>query len=99
MSGEEQKRQQEGRGEGDSRRESAHRSEAATHDPSPVSRGSLLAVVIVVLLIAVIVAVVGILRRKHSRTELEAYTSANSAPPVTLETPKIQQNATEIVLP
>lgn len=99
MSGEAQKRQQEGRGEVPPQRESAHRPETASHEPSPVSRGSLLAVVIVVLLIAAIVAVVGILRRKQSRTELEAYTSANSAPPVTLETPKVQHNALEIVLP
>jgi RND family efflux transporter MFP subunit len=56
-------------------------------------------VVIVILLIAVVIAVIGIIRRKHSSAELANYTQANSAPPVTLDTPKLQADATEIVLP
>ncbi|QNI35448.1 efflux RND transporter periplasmic adaptor subunit [Edaphobacter albus] len=77
----------------------AHKPNALKHEPPPVSRGSLLIVVVIVLLIAVVLGVFGILRRKHASTELEKYTAASSAPPVALETPKLQQNATEIVLP
>lgn len=98
MSGEEQKRQQAAQGGAEPQRESAHRAETR-HEPPPVSRGSLFAIVVVVLLIAAVIAVAGILRRKHSSAELENYTSATAAPPVTLEIPKMQQNASEIVLP
>lgn len=87
MSGEEQKNRQAGHGE------------EGWHEPPPVSRGSLFVAVVIVLIVAVVLAVVGILRRKHSSAELEKYTDATSAPPVSLETPKLQQNATEIVLP
>lgn len=98
MSGEERKRQQAAQGSVEPHGESAHRPDAR-HEPPPVSRGSLIAVVVVVLLIAAVIAVVGILRRKHTSAELENYTAATAAPPVTLETPKLQQNAAEIVLP
>lgn len=98
MSGEEQKRQQAARGGVEPQKESAHRPDVQ-HEPPPVSRGFLVTIVFVVLLIAAVIAAVGILRRKHSSEELANYTTATSAPPVTLETPKLQQNATEIVLP
>lgn len=88
MSGEDQTRQQ----------LNGHRSETK-HEPSAVSRGSVVVVVIIVLLIAVALAVFGIIRRRHASAELTTYTSASSAPPVSLETPKLQQNASEIVLP
>jgi len=42
---------------------------------------------------------VGILRRKHSGEELTKYTAENAAPPVSLQTPQLQHNASEIVLP
>ncbi|HEY2039915.1 MAG TPA: efflux RND transporter periplasmic adaptor subunit [Edaphobacter sp.] len=75
------------------------KSDALKHEPPSVSRGSLLVVIVVLLLVAAALAAFGIVRRKHANTELEKYTSATSAPPVALEIPKLQQNATEIVLP
>ncbi len=92
MSGEEQKRQQE------AHREGAHHGEER-REPPPVSKGSVLTVVVIVVLIAVVVAVIGVLRRKQSSKDLADYTSKTSAPPVSLETPKMQQDASEIVLP
>lgn len=88
MSGEEQKRQHEGTHHADERREAP-----------PVSKGSVLTVVVIILLIAVVVGVMGVLSRKKSSKELADYTNTSSAPPVSLETPKMQQNASEIVLP
>ncbi|HMG03518.1 MAG TPA: efflux RND transporter periplasmic adaptor subunit [Edaphobacter sp.] len=88
MSGEDQTRQQ----------PNGHRSETK-HEPSAVSRGSVVVVVVIVLLIAVALAVFGILRRRHDTAELKTYTSASAAPPVSLEMPKLQQNASEIILP
>lgn len=76
----------------------AHKPNARKHEPPPVSNGFLVAVV-VILLIAVVLGAIGIFRRKHSSTELEKYTAASSAPPVSLEVPKLQQDAAEIVLP
>jgi RND family efflux transporter MFP subunit len=64
-----------------------------------VSRSSLVAVAVVVLLVTVIVAVVGIVERKHASAQLAHYTSANSAPPVSLAKPVFEKSATEIVLP
>lgn len=76
----------------------AHKPNALKHEAPPVSHGFLMAVV-VILVIAVVLGVLGILRRKHSGTELEKYTAASAAPPVALEVPKLQQDAAEIVLP
>jgi len=56
-------------------------------------------VAVVVLIVTVIVAAVGIIDRKHASAELAHYTSANSAPPVSLAQPVFEKNATEIVLP
>jgi RND family efflux transporter MFP subunit len=56
-------------------------------------------VVVVVLLVAAALAVFGIVRRRHSNENLTKYTTANAAPPVSLQEPKLQQNASEIVLP
>ena len=68
--------------------------------PAPkVSRGALVTVVVVVLIILAVVAVVGILRRRHTTSDLTKYTDVNAAPPVLLETPKVQATAQEIVLP
>jgi len=88
MSGEEQKRQHESTHHADERREAP-----------PVSKGSVLIVVVIVLLIAAVVGVMGVLSRKKDSKELADYTNTSSAPPVSLETPKMQQNASEIVLP
>ena len=77
----------------------AVKSDALKHEPPTVSRGSILTVITILLLLAVAVAVFGIVRRKHDNAQLEKYTAASSAPPVALEVPKLQQNATEIVLP
>ncbi len=86
MSGEEQKNRQAGHEEG-------------FQEPPTVSRGGLFIVIVIVLVIAVVLAVIGVLRRKHSSSELAEYTDTTSAPPVSVETPKLQQSATEIVLP
>jgi RND family efflux transporter MFP subunit len=56
-------------------------------------------VIVVVLLVAAALAVFGILRRRHSNANLTKYTTANAAPQVSLQEPKLQQNASEIVLP
>jgi RND family efflux transporter MFP subunit len=88
MSGEDQARQQ----------ASGHHTDAK-HEPPTVSRGSVITVVIVVLLVAAVLAVFGIVRRKHDSKELTNYTNASAAPPVSLDIPKLQQNASEIVLP
>jgi RND family efflux transporter MFP subunit len=63
------------------------------------SRGGLLALVVIVLLVAVLVGVAGILQRKHAHAELEKYTDAMAAPPVSLVEPKLEKSANEIVLP
>jgi RND family efflux transporter MFP subunit len=88
MSGEDQARQQ----------ASGHHTDAK-HEPPTVSRGSVITVVVVVLLVAAVLAVFGIVRRKHDSKELTNYTNASAAPPVSLDIPKLQQNASEIVLP
>jgi len=97
MSGEVQRRQtvQDG---AESRQAAGHH--PATHQaPPPISRGSLAIVVVFIVVIAIALAIFGILRRKHSSSELTKYTAETAAPPVSLETPKMQQNASEIVLP
>ncbi len=73
--------------------------DANTNEPPPVRSGSLVVVVVIVVIIAVVLAVIGILRRKHSEKALTSYTAANSAPPVSLSMPTLQQSAHEIVLP
>jgi RND family efflux transporter MFP subunit len=78
---------------------SEQRPDVQGHEPPAPSRVSLAVVVVIVLLIAVVLAVVGILRRRHSSAELEKYTEANAAPPVALQVPQMQHNATEIVVP
>lgn len=99
MSGEEQKRQQGSQNGAEPQQASTHRPEMSGHEPPPVSRGSLLVFMVIVLLVAVALAAFGILRRKHNDSELMKYTNENSAPPVSLQMPKLQENATEIVLP
>ncbi len=76
-----------------------HTPEELTHEPPPVRRGSVLTILVIVIVIAVVLAVLGILKRKHSETSLDEYTQKNSAPPVTLLKPVLQQSAREIVIP
>jgi RND family efflux transporter MFP subunit len=68
-------------------------------EAAPVSRVSVGAVVVIVLLIAMVLAVLGIVRRRHTSKELVSYTAENAAPTVSLQTPQMQHNASEIVLP
>lgn len=82
-----------GQAEGD------HRPDTHTHEAAGVSRGSVAGIVVIVLLIAVVLAVLGIIRRRHSSKELVSYTAENAAPTVSLQTPQMQHNASEIVLP
>lgn len=98
MSSEDQKRQA-GQHGAEPQRGREPGAEAARHEADRPSSGSLMVVVVVVLLIAVALAVFGIVRRKHTTQNLTKYTKENAAPPVSLETPKLQQNASEIVLP
>lgn len=76
-----------------------HGHDVRRQEPPVASRGSLMIVVVIVLLVAVVLAVVGILRRKHSEEDLTKYNAANAAPPVSLQIPQMQHNASEIVLP
>jgi RND family efflux transporter MFP subunit len=77
-----------------------HGGALAPHEaPPPISGGLLLVAVAVVLLVAIAIGAVGILRRVHANTELEEYTDANAAPPVSLARPLFEKSAREIVLP
>jgi RND family efflux transporter MFP subunit len=76
-----------------------HGSEQLKQESPKVSSGSLFTIVLVVLVILVAVAIFGILRRMHAATELTKYTDANSAPPVSVQLPVLQQSANEIVIP
>src|ERR1700679_3967890 len=76
-----------------------HGSEQLKQESPKVSPGSLFTIVLVVLVILVAVAIFGILRRMHAATELTKYTDANSAPPVSVQLPVLQQSANEIVIP
>ncbi|HEY4355805.1 MAG TPA: efflux RND transporter periplasmic adaptor subunit [Acidobacteriaceae bacterium] len=76
-----------------------HQPDVLTHEPPPVSRGVLGTVVVVGLMVAAALAVFGILRRKQSDVVLANYTETVAAPPVSLQTPVLQKNAREIVLP
>jgi RND family efflux transporter MFP subunit len=67
--------------------------------PPKVSRGPLLLVAAVVVVVTVVVAAVGLVRRVHANTQLEQYTEANAAPPVSLAQPVFEKDAREIVLP
>jgi len=82
-----------------SKRSAVHGSEQLKHESSKVAPGSLLILVVLVLLILGGAATFGILRRLHASTELNKYTAATSAPPVSVQTPVLQQSANEVVLP
>jgi RND family efflux transporter MFP subunit len=76
-----------------------HTPQELTHEPPPVRSGSVVTILVIVIVIAVVLAVFGILKRKHSEKSLDEYTQKNSAPPVTLLKPVLQQSAREIVIP
>ncbi|MEG9438662.1 efflux RND transporter periplasmic adaptor subunit, partial [Edaphobacter sp. HDX4] len=96
MSSEDQNRRA---GHAESQRGKEPATDAVRQDAHKPSGGSLMVVVVVVLLVAAALAVFGIVRRRHSNEDLTKYTTANAAPPVSLQEPKLQQNASEIVLP
>ena len=76
-----------------------HSPTQARTGPPKVSRGPLLLVAAVVVVVTVVVAAVGVVRRVHANTQLERYTEANAAPPVSLAQPVFEKDAREIVLP
>lgn len=76
-----------------------HGSEPSKQEPPQVSAGSLVLLAVLVLLILAGVAAFGILRRLHASTELAKYTTTTAAPPVSVQTPVLQQSASEVVLP
>jgi RND family efflux transporter MFP subunit len=81
-----------------SRHAAAHGSEQLQLEPQ-VSSGGLLVLVAIVLIALIAIAAYGISHRKHESGELTSYTKANSAPPVAVETPTLQQSSVEVVLP
>ena len=81
-----------------SRHTSSHGSGELKHDPK-VSRGGLALLAVIILLVLGAVAAYGIFHRKKESIDLAMYTKASSAPTVSVEKPKVQQSAREIVLP
>jgi RND family efflux transporter MFP subunit len=67
--------------------------------PPKVRAASIAVVVIVVLAVCVLMGAFGVLHRVHAKSNLEHYTEETAAPPVSLEMPKMQQGAQEIVIP
>ena len=59
----------------------------------------MLFLVAVVAVVTIVIAAVGVVRRVHANTQLEHYTEANAAPPVSLAQPVFEKDAREIVLP
>jgi RND family efflux transporter MFP subunit len=98
MSSEQEKRDAEAY-EPASKYSEVHGYEQLKHETPKASRGSMVIIVIVFSIVAITFAVLGILRRKHTTSELVKYTDTTAAPPVLLEQPKLQQTAQEIVLP
>jgi RND family efflux transporter MFP subunit len=76
-----------------------HGSEQPKQEPPQVSAGSLVLLAVLVLLILAGVAAFGILRRLHASAALTKYTATTAAPPVSVQTPVLQQSANEVVLP
>ncbi|MDE1161243.1 MAG: efflux RND transporter periplasmic adaptor subunit [Acidobacteriaceae bacterium] len=56
-------------------------------------------ILFVLVLAAVVIVAWGILKRRHSASELESYTDANAAPTVSMATPALEKSSDEIVLP
>jgi RND family efflux transporter MFP subunit len=86
-------------GAGEAAQSAASHGSNEQQGPPTVSRGLLLALVLILLIVAVIVGVVGVVHRVHAKTEVENYTDANAPPPVALVQPEMEQSAREIVLP
>ncbi len=77
-----------------------HVPELIKYQPPPrVSRASVLTPVVIVFVVTVVLAIAGIVRRQHASTVLAKYTDTVSSPTVSVEQPKLQQSAQEIVLP
>jgi RND family efflux transporter MFP subunit len=82
-----------------SKQSAVHGSKQLRLETPKVSSSSLAIVVVVILLIFVLLAAFGILHRVHATKDLQKYTDATSAPPVSVQVPTLQQSANEIVLP
>jgi RND family efflux transporter MFP subunit len=76
-----------------------HGSAQLKHEAPKVAVGSVLLLVLIVLLVLAGAATFGIVRRIHASTELNNYTAATSAPPVSVQLPVLQQSANEVVIP
>jgi len=73
--------------------------EQSGRDQPKASRRGMSLLVLLVLIVAVGLGVLGVLKRKHSGSELKQYTDATAAPTVELQQPVMQTTAQEIVLP
>jgi RND family efflux transporter MFP subunit len=76
-----------------------HGSEQLKQENPKVTSRSLVTLTVVVLIVLAALAIFGILRRMQATRTLTKYTDADSAPPVSIEVPALQQSANEIVLP
>jgi len=71
----------------------------AQQTPRPVSRGTMIVLLIVFLIAAVVAAIAGILPRLHDRARLQEETNQLAAPDVQVATPQQGAPAEEVVLP
>jgi RND family efflux transporter MFP subunit len=85
--------------EGGSKYSEAHGYEQLQQEDPQVSGRGLTVLVLVVLIAAVALGVSGVIKRKHSSSELQKYTNATAAPTVDVVQPVMQTTAQEIVLP
>ncbi len=76
-----------------------HGSEQLKQENPKVTPRSLVMLMVVVLIVLGAFAILGILRRMQATRTLTEYTDTDSAPPVSIELPVLQQSANEIVLP
>ncbi|ADV83085.1 efflux transporter, RND family, MFP subunit [Terriglobus saanensis SP1PR4] len=85
--------------EGGSRYSEVHSYEQLREERPRTSRRGLGVLVLLVLIAAVGLGALGVLKRKHSASNLKTYTDAMAAPTVELQQPVMQSTAQEIVLP
>src|SRR5579883_3163564 len=67
--------------------------------PPPLSRGTVIVLLIVFLVAAVIAAIAGILPRLHARRQLQEETNQLAAPDVQVAAPQLGAPAEEVILP
>ena len=82
-----------------SKHSAVHGSEQLKQENPKVTPRSLVTLTVVVLIVLVVLAVFGILGRMQATKTLTKHTDVDSAPPVSIEVPVLQQSANEIVLP